>query len=45
MRILKPNIQKLILNHAITENALTEGAKNELKKTKEIQKMVKREKS
>ena len=45
MRILKPNIQKLTFNHAIPENALTEGARNELNKIKEIEKMVKGAKS
>ena len=38
LEVLKPNTQKLAIKDAIPENALTEEAKNELSKIKEIEK-------
>ena len=43
LEVLKPNTQKLIIQDAIPENTLSEGAKNELNKIKEIEKTVDRE--
>ena len=41
--VLKPITQKLTIKDAIPENTLTEEAKNELNKIKEIEKSVDRE--
>ena len=38
LEVLKPNTQKLTIKDAIQENTLTEEAKNELSKIKEIEK-------
>ena len=38
LEVLKPNTQKLTIKDAILGNTLTEEAKNELSKTKEIEK-------
>ena len=43
LEILKPITQKLIIKDVIPENTLTEEAKNELKKIKEMEKKVDRE--
>ena len=43
LEVLKPNTQKLTIKDAIPENTLTEEAKNELNKIKEIEKTVDRE--
>ena len=43
LEVLKPNTQKLKIKDAIPENSLTEVAKNELNKIKEIEKTVDRE--
>ena len=40
---MKPNTQKSTIKHVIPENTLTEEAKNELNKIKEIKKAVDRE--
>ena len=40
--VLKPDAQKLTIKDAIPENALSEEAKNELNKIKEIEKMINR---
>ena len=42
LEVLKPNSQKLAIKDAILENTLTEKAKNELDKIKEIEKKVDR---
>ena len=44
LEVLKPNIQKLAIKNAISEKTLSEEAKYELNKIKEIEKKVKREK-
>ena len=44
LEVLKHNIQKLIIKDAIPENRLSEEAKNELSKIKEVEKTVDREK-
>ena len=44
MEVLEPNTQKLTIKDAIPENTLSEEAKNELNKTKEVEKTVDREK-
>ena len=38
LAVVKPNIQKLTTKDAIPENTLTEEAKNELNKIKEMEK-------
>ena len=38
LEVLKPNTQKLTIKDAISGNTLTEEAKNELSKSKEIEK-------
>ena len=43
LEVLKPNTQKSTIKDAIPENTLTEEAKNELNKIKEIAKTVDRE--
>ena len=43
LEVLKTNIQTLTNKDAIPENTLTEEAKNELNKIKEIEKVVDRE--
>ena len=43
LKVLRPITQKLIIKEAIPENTLTEEAKIELNKIKEIEKMVDRE--
>ena len=43
LEVLIPNTQKLSMKDAIPENKLTEEAKNELNKIKEIEKAVDRE--
>ena len=43
--VLKPNTQRLTIKDAIPGNTLTEEAKNELNKTKEIEITVHRENS
>ena len=43
IELLKPNVQKLTIKDVIPENTLTEEAKNELNKIKEIEKTVERE--
>ena len=43
LEVLKPNTQKLTIKDAIPENKLTEEAKNELNKIKEIEKTIDRE--
>ena len=40
--VLKPDAQKLTIKDAIPENALSEEAKNELNKIKEIEKTINR---
>ena len=42
LEVLKPNIQKLTIKDGIPENKLSEEAKNELDKIKEIIKTVRR---
>ena len=42
-KFLKPITQKLTIKDAIPENKLSKKAKNELNKTKEIEKAVDRE--
>ena len=44
LEVLKHNIQKLTIKDAIPENRLSEEAKNELSKIKEVEKTVDREK-
>ena len=43
LEVLKPNAQKLTNKDVIPKNTLSEEAKNELNKTKVIEKMVYRE--
>ena len=43
LEVLKPNIQKLTIKDAIPQNTLTEEAKSEINRIKEIEKMVGRE--
>ena len=43
VEVLKPIIQKSSIKYVIPENTLSEEAKNELNKIKEIEKMVDRE--
>ena len=43
--VLKPNVQKLTIKVVIPGNTLTEEAKNELNKIKEIEKNADREKA
>ena len=43
LEVLKPNAQKLTNKDVIPKNTLNEEAKNELNKTKVIEKMVYRE--
>ena len=45
LEVLKPNTQRLTIKDAIPGNTLTEEAKNELNKTKEIEITVRRENS
>ena len=45
LEVLKPNTQRLTIKDAIPGNTLTEEAKNELNKTKEIETTVHRENS
>ena len=45
LEVLKPNTQRLTIKDAIPGNTLTEEAKNELNKTKEIEITVHREHS
>ena len=44
LKVSKPNTQKLPIKDVIPENTLTEEAKNELNKIKEIEKTVDKEK-
>ena len=44
LKVSKPNTQKLTTKNVIPENTLSEEAKNELNKIKEIEKTVDREK-
>ena len=43
LEVLKPNTKKITIKDAIPENALSEEAKNQLNKIKEIEKKINKE--